>query len=300
MFDTILIVDWSARAKPSPSRPSADALWVGTMRDGVGEEARYFRTRAGLMAWLGETLVAERGRRVLVGFDFPFGYPEGFAAALTGRAEALAVWRHLGGLIEDGPDNANNRFEVAAAINAGLPGVGPFWGRPAHRRLDALPDRGSVRQGHGFAEHRRVERLVPGAQSVWKLYTTGSVGGQTLTGLPALHRLRLDPRISERVAVWPFETGFSAPTASIVLAEIYPSLLGRLVSAEVKDAAQVTALARALARLDAAGRLAPLFAPEGEARAVVEREEGWILGVGFEQALRAAHAGSVQRSADTP
>ena len=46
------------------------------------------------MRWLADLLAAERaaGRRVLAGFDFPFGYPRGFAAALTGRAEALALW----------------------------------------------------------------------------------------------------------------------------------------------------------------------------------------------------------------
>ena len=36
------------------------------------------------------------GERVLVGFDFPYGYPAGFAAALdlTGPPW-LAVWRYL-------------------------------------------------------------------------------------------------------------------------------------------------------------------------------------------------------------
>ena len=34
------------------------------------------------------------------------------------RAEALAVWDWLGERIDDAPDNANNRFEIAAAANA--------------------------------------------------------------------------------------------------------------------------------------------------------------------------------------
>ena len=41
------------------------------------------------LAWLADHLADERaaGRRVLAGFDFPFGYPRGFAAALTGQLD---------------------------------------------------------------------------------------------------------------------------------------------------------------------------------------------------------------------
>ena len=38
---------------------------------------------------------------MLIGFDFPFGYPRGFARALTGRADPFAVWTYLAGQIED-------------------------------------------------------------------------------------------------------------------------------------------------------------------------------------------------------
>jgi hypothetical protein len=60
----------------------------------------------------------------------------------------------------------------------------------------------------------------------------------------------------------------------------------------VLDAAQVRLTAGALARLDAAGGLVPLFRGAldlGAAeRALVAREEGWILGAGHESALKAA------------
>jgi molybdopterin-guanine dinucleotide biosynthesis protein B len=186
------------------------------------------------------------------------------------------VWDWLAGRIADGRENANNRFEIADAVNRMFPGVGPFWGRPDKLALPDLPAKGTLRNGHGMVERRAVERLVPTAQPVWKLYTTGSVGGQALLGLPVLSRLRRLPGVT----VWPFE-----PMGRVVLAEVWPSLLAARVAAEqgseIKDRVQVRVLARELMGLAAAGRLAPLFdVPEGA------REEGWILGVGHEAALR--------------
>jgi hypothetical protein len=290
-FDVVVVVDWSAAATPSPARPSPDAIWACV----AGEAPLYFRTRAAALTWLSAVLGTARdaGRRALAGFDFPFGYPRGFAAAVTGRADSLAVWECLAGMVADGPGNANNRFEVADRLNAALPGVGPFWGRPRGRTLPHLPERGRDRGGHGLPERRLVEARVPTAQPAWKLYTTGSAGGQTLTGLPALHRLRA--RLG--AAAWPFDTGLAAAEAPAILAEVYPSLLAARVAAErrpgeVRDAAQARVIAAALAALDAAGGLAPCFAPALSPvdAAAVAREEGWILGVGHEEALRRAAA----------
>ena len=116
----------------------------------------------------------------------------------------------------------------------------------------------------GLSERRAVEKIVPRAQPVWKLYTNGSVGSQTLTGLPVVHRLGLP--------VWPFD-----PPDRRMVAEIYPSLLAAAVAREggIKDASQVRLLARALFALSAHDRLAPLFEVPPEAQ-----EEGWILGAG--------------------
>lgn len=298
LFDAVVVVDWSARGAPSPPRPSADALWAAVEAE-MPEPPRYFRTRAALLAWLAGRLSAEAaaGRRVLAGFDFPFGYPRGLAAALTGRPEALAVWEALAAAVEDGPDNANNRFAVADALNVRLPGTGPFWGRPPGLALPHLPARAAGRR-HPFPEGRLVEARLRTAQSPFKLYTVGSAGGQALTGIPALARLRRDPRLAG-LAVWPFETGLAPPDAPLVLAEVYPSLLADAIRAarrpdEVPDAAQVRVTAAALARLDRDGVLAPLFRGSldlaAEARAQAAREEGWTLGAGHESALRAAAA----------
>ncbi len=302
LFDTVAVVDWSSRGKPSPRAESSDALWIGLAGARSGE--RYFSTRFAAMGWLAELIAAERaeGRRVLAGFDFPFGYPAGFAGAVTGSNSALALWEHLAGRVTDGPDNANNRFEAAAALNAGLPGAGPFWGNGLPVDFAHLPRRRPP-AGQVAGEWRLVEGApyAKGAKSCWQLSGAGSVGGQVLTGLPALWRLRREMG----VAVWPFDTGLRAPEAPVVLAEVYPSLLAEAVRAErgtgeILDRTQVRVLARALAGLDAAGGLAPLFegAPglDAEARATVAREEAWILGAGHAEALRAAAAPKVLRN----
>lgn len=280
-FDRIIVADWSAAGAPSPARPSADAIWIGTAEAG-GVSSAYFRTRAAAEAHLAGEIAGNRGR-LLIGFDFPMGYPAGFAARLTGQATARAVWGWLAAHLQDGPDNRNNRFQVADGINARFGGEGPFWGRPRGLALPHLPERKTVDyQALGIDERRQVERVVPRAQPVWKLYTTGAAGSQGLVGQAMIHRLTQAPG----VAVWPFDT----PEAPVVLAEVYPSLLARAVAADsaaIKDAAQVRLLAQALWALSRAGRLAPLFATPGGA---VTDDEGWILGAGHAGALEEALA----------
>ncbi len=221
---------------------------------------------------------------MLGGFDFAFGYPEGFAERLTGQAGAPSVWHWLDAHLVDGEANCNDRFTLADAINRSFGGAGPFWGRPASLALADLPETKRVDYAAlGLAERRRVENKVTRAQPVWKLYTAGSVGGQVLTGLPLIHRLSLLPE----VGVWPF----GACDAPIVLAEVYPSLIDAIVSRDgrpgaIKDDMQVRILALALWRLGQAGQLGTLLAdvPDWPGRI----DEGWILGAGHEAALAAA------------
>lgn len=283
-FDTVAVVDWSATNGPSPARESADAIWIGTARDS-GTETAYFRTRGEAETQLGRLIDAERaaGRRLLIGFDFPLGYPAGFAAALTGQPDPRALHRWLADHITDA-GNRNNRFAVADTINARLGHphpAGPFWGRPRGLSLPHLPDT-KPPHAHAFPERRATETAVPRAQPVWKLFTTGSVGSQALMGLPMVHRLSQRPSC----AIWPFDA--IAP-AGTVLAEVYPSLLAPLVAldAGIRDRAQVSRLATALLRLSQAGTLAPLLAPPDLPQIA---EEGWILGAGHAPALLDAAA----------
>ena len=305
LFQTHVVVDWSARSRPSPERETKDAIWWAVARITrrgirVGESA-YARTRHEALDRLGRLIAreADAGRRVLVGFDFPFGYPKGVARHLAGRASALALWDWLAAEIEDAADNDNNRYEVAAALNRQYPGIGPFWGRPSAWDYPTIPLRASARteQAHHPPERRICDVRAKGAKTVWQLAYAGSVGSQMLLGLPALRRLTADPSLKGRAAIWPFETGLRTPDAQVAIAEVYPSLLRDEVRArrgggEVLDSAQVRVNAEAFARLDAGGGLAPLFAGTPcltpDERRIVETEEAWILGLGHEGALKGA------------
>ena len=116
---------------------------------------------------------------------------------------------------------------------------------------------GIVYGGNMPREFRQTEKHIrefgpAGARPhpVWQLNGNGSVGGQALTGIAALERLRRDPRLNGKIAVWPFETGFALPQSPVVLAEIYPSLVIPHPDEKVKDAGQVRALAEKLAGLE--------------------------------------------------
>jgi precorrin-8X/cobalt-precorrin-8 methylmutase len=290
LFDAYLMVDWSAAAVP---RRGHDSIWLCHLRREGGERLENIDTRRKARARLLALIAAElrAGRSMLAGFDFPFGYPAGFAARLGLRGPAWrAVWDHLAGALSDGPDNRNNRFAVAARVNEAIStGPAPFWGCPRgacgpflamthHRRQEAL----------GLAEHRLTDARLKGAQPVWKLAGAGAAGSQAITGIPVLRWLRNHPELRRRTRLWPFETGWCVPPRAkrgrAILAEIYPSLVRaprRL--GEVKDKAQVRAIARHFAALDAAGELATLFAGDPDLSAAdcrnAQHEEGWILGV---------------------
>ncbi len=275
MFDTIVMVDWSGGKDRGP-RPKKDAIWSAVVRSGAVETPRYHRNRETAVLYLEQlmTVELEAGRRVLAGFDFPFGYPAGFAAWLVGRADPLAVWDWFAAHLEDRPDG-NDRFDLAGRINASFPGVGPFWFNGLKREIPDLPRKGRDRAGHGMAEKRRVEQLAKGSFSCWQMGGAGAVGSQAMTGMAALARLRR--AFAGCVSVWPFEP-LETPVALI---EVWPSLVDTAVRqaqarGEIRDSAQVRVLAGALARMAEAGTLgSALDAVPADARL----EEGWIFGV---------------------
>jgi molybdopterin molybdotransferase len=228
-------------------------------------------------SWLAEQIRAslDNGERLAIGFDFPFGYPTGFAKALTGSDDPLSVWEWLQGKITDTP-KANNRFDVAAEINALFEGVGPFWGNGLKRDIPDLPKKGNDRTRNPFAEKRRVEMQAKGSFTLWQLAGSGAVGSQVLMGLPVLQRLR--DQFPGKIAVWPFEP-LEAPIAFL---EIWPSLIAKEVTGhDIRDAAQVKTLARIVSDMDARGTLQAALEKGRQ-----ETEEGWILGVGCEDLMR--------------
>ena len=293
LFDGYVAVDWSANGKPKRGR---DSIWIAAEGFGATGEPQNPATRFEAVARIEELLggASDSGRRLLCGFDFPFGYPAGTARMLTGRDGWEAVWSRIVEVIEDGPDNGNNRFDAAAMLNAAFAGDGPFWGNGLKRDIPGLPRRKPSGWGSDLPPNRRhAESEVRRAQEVWKLVGAGSVGGQALTGIAALEGLRR----RTGAKVWPFET--LGEGRDHVLAEIYPSLIEPAPGPEVKDARQVRAVAGALRELDAGGALAGhLAAPRDLPRAVCE-EEATILGMHdvatFRAAARASDAAAAAR-----
>lgn len=290
LFDRYIAVDWSASNQPKSGK---DSIWscVGDAHRGQLKTANH-RTRRAAEAWLLKHLSAavRAGQRVLVGLDFPYGYPAGFAAALNlGGEPWRAVWKYLERHVSDGELNASNRFEVAAEINRQLGDRASFWGRPEKLKLSTLPFRKEVVYDSpelgGLSEWREVERqlqhLKTRPQSVWKLAGAGAVGSQSLVGIPVLARLRDHEVLRDVSRVWPFEVqvpSVRAGSPAVVHAEIWPTIVPFADEpGSCRDEQQVRALVRHWRARDGAGQLAGLFAAAPD-NGVVVREEGWVLG----------------------
>jgi precorrin-8X/cobalt-precorrin-8 methylmutase len=278
VFDRVVIVDWSASSVPKAGK---DSIWIAVLDTAPGTcTVENPRTRARAEARLLE--VASLPGHALIGFDFPFGYPSGFAARLGLAGEPWrATWALLAESLVDDHRNRSNRWEVAATLNHRL-GSPHFWGVPSGRASEWLTVRRPVEQ---LPRWRLAEQRLREAKrypfSVWQLCGAGSVGSQALTGIPVVHRLRNHPLLRHRSAVWPFETGLGLAdthtndTVDVVFAEVWPSAVEfDHVDHPVKDARQVIALAHHLAN-------APIAAPTltADEQRVVIAEEGWVLGV---------------------
>jgi len=298
LFDDYVMVDWSASSHPRTGKDSiwiASGAWYGeTLK--VSEPANP-STRHAAMVEI-DHLVQQSlddGRRIVIGFDFPFSYPAGtssLAPAVFGRGPAWrAIWRTLTERVRDEPDNTNNRWEVAESLNRDT-GCRLFWGCPANqaneylgvrdKEIPGLNERGPRPDRLRLTEQRA--RGVGGAiQTVWKLAYAGSVGSQALLGIPHLERMRA--RYGSDLSVWPFETGITpeslAESTPVTLVEIWPTIFATdFARHPVRDAAQVLQVVESCAQADTEGTLVEWLSPGvgSDMRAQVA-DEGWILGV---------------------
>ncbi|MEM9065706.1 MAG: hypothetical protein AAGB51_09490 [Planctomycetota bacterium] len=267
-FEFVITCDWSAAIGRKPN-PCEDRCWIawGTRDD--RSEPMYCPTRLEAEQRIIELLTGPaRGLRSLVGFDFAIGYPtatDGSHVLPTGR-ELCAM---LAERITDDASGNNNRFQVAQSLNAEIKAktgdsCGPFWGRP--RELD-LPDLPPTRPSNTSIEKlrptevaaRKATRSKP--KSPWQLTGAGSVGSQSLVGLPVVHRLLMHEGLRQRASLWPFEE-----PSDITISEIYPSLFPeRSPSYWYRDARQV---------VDARDAILTLAMPDRP-----DASEGWIYGL---------------------
>jgi len=298
LFDSYIMADWSAASKPSSG---ADSIWIGALtpdaRMKLTFKASNPPTRTKALAELEDLLgrCLKRGDRIFMGVDFPMGFPAGTAEALKLKG---APWRAMRDFLlkemKDKPDNSNNRFALAARMNRLISnGPFPFWGCSKKDALTTLSVKKSREHGPGdLPEYRQTELAALSAkksrpQPVWKIAYAGAVGGQTLTGVPAIERLR---EKFPALKIWPFELPLAKLDAAalegerIIVAEVNPAMNSSRPDAdEIRDEAQVRAIAEGIAELDANGKLPALFAGSANLseaqKASITAEEGWILGI---------------------
>jgi hypothetical protein len=298
LFESYVTVAWSAASKPATG---ADSIWIGAMtpdaRLKLGFKASNPPTRAKALAELEDLLARclKRGDRVLLGVDFPMGFPSGTAAALKLAGDPWkAVRDFLGKEMKDKPDNANNRFALAAQMNRRMSGGPfPFWGCSKKDVLTTLSDKKTREHVKGdVPEFRLAEEAVTSSkkakpQPVWKIAYAGAVGGQALTGIPAIEKLRAK---FPAMKIWPFELPLAKLDEAalegvrIVVAEVWRGMVSTPgASTEVRDEGQVRTLCEWMAERDAKGNFGALFdAPAGTnlaQQAKIASEEGWILGI---------------------
>ena len=299
LFDAYIMVDWSAASKPVTGKNS---IWIGILAKDARLKFQYqsanIDTRLKARTFL-EGIIAKltgRGDRVLIGFDFSLGYPAGTASALGLDVSDQKPWQamhaHLASKMKDKPDNSNPRYAIAAGMNYAISkGPYPFWGAPARDVVSTLSGTKPDFDGQPLPEYRFVETHLRDAKlgqpkSVWQLAYTGSVGSQSLTGIPHVHALR---QALPESRIWPFEfedgemTEETLEGVKIVFAEIYPSLVPlKAEKGEAPDAAKVRQIDHHYSDLDGKGVLGRRISTnnsldEGKI-SQIQAEEGWILG----------------------
>jgi len=287
--DRIVMVDWSASSRPVTG---VDSIWIADVGSTAAVELVNHPTRADALDHLTGLIETAAGERLVLGIDVPLGVPVGAAAAVGNDASWRAWWDEVEALVIDRPDNANNRFEVAAELNRRLAAArqthtsdGPFWGGGRAASAAGIGSRKPA--SFDFQEYRHCERILRDQGhrpfSVWQLAYPGSVGSQALLAIPILAQLRR--RFDSRVRIWPFEfEGFDVPSDAVIIAEVWPSLWQLdLRGHPIRDAAQVLEVGQMLRNrpemLEHCLMVPMQLDIEQHAGRLVVAEEGWILGV---------------------
>jgi len=291
-FDRFVAIDFSASSVPAHGENS---LWIA-WGDATGKiRTHNALTRRALLDVTADLVFA--GSRTLLVMDIALGWPDGMAAVLgLNGVPWRATRKWFSERLVDDENNRNNRFDVAASANQRA-GRALFWGHPHTQSFTTLGPTTFVPRGlrpRGIDARRLIEHEVGGAiKSPFQLTGIGSVGSQSLLGQLFVERLRQRGRLRQ----WPFESA----TGQVVVGEYFFSLAPwQKESGATKDERQVRAVVRWLRRRHAAGdplvtsSLLELLTPT--ARAIVQREEGWLVGVRANHAeTRRNHGGVTHR-----
>jgi hypothetical protein len=291
LFNAYVMVGWSAGSKPATGK---DSVWIGVLKPDarfrLQFEAHNPATREEAMVLLTK-IVGDLNRlrqRVLIGFDFALGYPQGTAAALKLKSpDWRGLWDFLGNRVSDKPNNINSRFNDAAQMNRIMTDQAyPFWGCPPRDAQRTLTATKPAYDHAGLPPLQRRTETALKTKPLWQLYGAGTVGGEAILGIPRARALLAS--LGDAAKVWPFQTGWKALTEAdladlkALIVEVNPALVEiKSEAGEIADRARVRSLAEHFARLDDAGKLGAAFAQSKggpDDIAPVETEEGWTLG----------------------
>ena len=193
-------VKWSGAAKPSDA---AKAMWVAVVRDGVLVDLRSGLDRNRMSDFIDQGRA--RSGVVRTGIDFGFSVPAWYLD-VHGLHDAPALW----GLMSSLQDSRGETTQWQRELDE------PFWG-PLIRTKPALPPGATW-----FRSTEETARAMTGAvpKSVFQLSGAGSVGGQSVRGMPHLARLR-----NLGWSIWPFD-----PPGQYSIVEVFPRALWQAVS----------------------------------------------------------------------
>ncbi len=286
-FDLYVAVDWSAQSQP---RRGKDSIWIATS-EGLCVNPP---TRGEAYRWLLRHLRrwSLRGVRVFVGWDFPFGLPEGGCALVLGRRGALWKdwWSFLEQAVRDDARNRNNRFWVAQHLNRQAGGGGPFWGWKGKTRIRGVPPRKPRFPFRGVGEYRECDLqarfLHRWVSSPFQMTGAGAVGSQMIMGIPYVHRLWQDPALKGTSFLYPFEMrerreALNERGSINVHAEVFLPIVPFARDLFPKDKNQVLSFVSRAERKGGTGELAEVFSQVWELPCKIQKkvlkEEGWAL-----------------------
>jgi len=229
-FDSFIAIDWSGAAR------AYKGIAVAVCRGGraapslVRGRGAYW-TREETAEWLMERLRAKE--RLLIGFDFAFGFPYEDTGYLDGRAQGVDDIFALWALIE-----------ARSAGDADF-GCSRFVDDPqfAHLFWKAGPKPKGWIERKRRAEHACTAATKTRPDTLYKLLHSKQVGKASITGMRVLNHLRTAR--GKSVAIWPFD----APR-TFTIVEIYPTMFRKLATGSIAKLRSVAGLNSALAAFD--------------------------------------------------
>lgn len=289
LFDVFIAVDFSGSKDPRQQRKHIAFAETehSLLTPRVEDELKF--TRSDAVSHLMERLHYHdsRGKRVLCGFDFQYSFPTGFWHTLTSLQETWAemtrgISEGVSGLPPISEEPESNARQWADAANKRIShrtgiAIGPFWGAHFSQATNPhFPFSQACFQEKRLVDQRVRNIHLKNIQPIFKIGGGGSVGLQSLCGIPYLSRIRADcSQQNVPLRFWPFD-GWELTDYRHVLIEWYPAIHNRGTKSDKNDA---SACVRWAGERDEEGTLSHYFTPTiSDSERAQSTFEGWILG----------------------